>query len=145
MIPRHLNFVIDWFSFFSNLYDQKTIFQLQINAFIHANIIKDEISLTIDIVVTPRINLKKYKFHIFLTSIFSFSWVCTQIHRKPKRCAWYRRIFFVFCVFEYKLRKNWKLKKTSFPLKNVNLDVPINFEKKMSQCKMKKYLEFFFP
>ena len=55
LIPRHLDFVIDRFSCVSNLYDQKTIFQLQINTFIHANIIKDEISLTIDIIVTPRI------------------------------------------------------------------------------------------
>ena len=37
-----------------------------------------------------------------------------------------------------------KCKKPSFPCKSVNLDVPINFEKKMSQCKIKKYLEFFF-
>ena len=70
LIPRHLDFVIDRFSCVSNLYDQKTIFQVQIDTFIHANIIKDEISLTIDIIVTPRIFFKKYKFHIFLTSVF---------------------------------------------------------------------------
>ena len=43
-------------------------------------------------------------------SIFSFSWVCTQKHRKQKKCVYTRRIFWVFCVSEYKLRKNWKLK-----------------------------------
>ena len=48
------------------MYDQKTIFQLKIDTFIHANIIKDEIILIIDINVTTRINLKKYK--LFLGS-----------------------------------------------------------------------------
>jgi hypothetical protein len=36
------------------------------------------------------------------------------------------------------------MQKTSFPFKSVNLDEAINFEKKMSQCKIEKYLEFFF-
>jgi hypothetical protein len=31
--------------------------------------------------------------------------------------------------------------KTSPPFKSVNLDEAINFENKMSQCKIKKYLE----
>ena len=52
------------------MYDQKTIFQLQINTSIHANIIKDKISLTINIIVTHRKFFSKYKFHIFLTSVF---------------------------------------------------------------------------
>ena len=42
MIPTHLNFAIEWFPFVSNLYDQKTIFELKINTFIHANIKKVE-------------------------------------------------------------------------------------------------------
>ena len=45
-------------------------------------------------------------------SISNFSWVCTHKHRKRKKCVYTRRIFFVFCVSEYKLRKNWKLGKT---------------------------------
>ena len=36
-----------------------------------------------------------------------------------------------------------KCKKPCFPSQSVNLDVPIIFEKKMSQCKIKKYLENF--
>ena len=35
------------------------------------------------------------------------------------------------------------MQKTSFPFKSVNLDEAINFEKKMSQCKIEKYLEKF--
>ncbi len=40
LIPTHLNFAIEWCIFVSNLCDQKTIFELKINTFIHANIIK---------------------------------------------------------------------------------------------------------
>ena len=38
--------------------------------------------------------------------ISNFSWVCTQKHRKQKKCVYPSRIFLVFCVFEYILRKN---------------------------------------
>ncbi len=42
MIPTILSFAIEWFSFASNLHDQTTIFELKINTFIHANIIKEK-------------------------------------------------------------------------------------------------------
>ena len=44
--------------------------------------------------------------------ISNFSWVCTQKHRKQKKCVYTSRIFLVFCVFEYILRKTGKLRKT---------------------------------
>ena len=55
-------------------------------------------------------------------------------------------IYLHFCFNEL-VQGSWrfcrKCKKPSFPSKSVNLDVPNNFEKKMSQCKIKKYLEKF--
>ena len=59
-------------------------------------------------------------------SIYNFSWVRTQKHRKRKKCIYTRRIFLVFCVSEYALRKNGKLRKTE--VKNMwNLYFEKNF------------------
>jgi len=58
LIPTNLSFAIEWFSFASNLHDQTTIFELKINTFIHANIIKEKKYLTIGIIVTIRKNFQ---------------------------------------------------------------------------------------
>jgi len=42
LIPINLSFVIEWFSFVSNLYNQKTVFELKTYTFIHANTIKEK-------------------------------------------------------------------------------------------------------
>ena len=68
MIPTNLSFKIEWFSFASNLHDQKIIFQLKINTFIHANIIKEKNYLTIGIILLPGKFFKDINFiffHIF--------------------------------------------------------------------------------